>query len=112
MKYSYQAEKFSTARSCLMLPHARGEATSIAGAFHECSLGLHDLDEKGLMDSVLHDDAKALIRELRKIMSTEGLKDPNKVGLYTVKAESLSYEERLRLSHIIDELNFWFRESD
>jgi len=29
-KYTYQSEKLSVARSCLMLPHTLGEAQSIA----------------------------------------------------------------------------------
>lgn len=44
MRYSYQAEKFSAARHALMLPHSRGESESIAEAFHNISLGLHQLD--------------------------------------------------------------------
>jgi len=35
MKYSYQTEKLSVARSALMLPHYKGEAHAIASAFHQ-----------------------------------------------------------------------------
>lgn len=51
MRYSYQAEKLSAARHALMLPHSRGEAESIADAFHEISLGLHQLDVSKLSQS-------------------------------------------------------------
>lgn len=51
MRYSYQAEKLSSARSSLMLQHTRGEAESIASAFHELSLAFHQLDVHALGDS-------------------------------------------------------------
>ena len=109
MKYTYPAEKFSTARTNLMLPHTQGEAASIAAAFHECSLGLMDLREPGLTNCDLNDEAKTLIRELRGLMDTTGLVDPDGVGLNVVKARTLTDDEKRRLSHIVDELNFWFR---
>ena len=50
IKFAYPAEKLSAARRILMIPHPRGEAESIANAFHECSLGLHDLKRNELDD--------------------------------------------------------------
>jgi hypothetical protein len=106
MKFAYQSEKFSVARSCLMLPHTRGEAESIASAFHECSLGLHQLD----LNSV-SDDARSWIRRLNEFMDTRGLSDPNKAGLWSIKAESLTTDEQIELSRIVDELaNYFHRE--
>ncbi len=99
MKHSYQAEKFSAARRALMLPHPRGEATSIAAAFHECSLGLTQFNR-----NQLDQDAKDWLAKLDRLMNTSGLNDPNKKGLWQVKAETLSDGEKVELSHIIDEL--------
>jgi hypothetical protein len=51
MKFAYQAEKVSPGRRSLILPHPKGEATSIADAFRECSLGLYRIDRSGLDDN-------------------------------------------------------------
>jgi hypothetical protein len=104
MKYSYQSEKFAKARSCLMLPHPSGEATSIAQAFHECSLGLHDLD-RGSTD----DNVRTWLSQLDVLMDTSGLEDLNQKGLWHVKASELSNDQKLQLSGIIDELAHWFK---
>lgn len=103
MKFSYQSEKFSVARTCLMLPHTRGEAESIASAFHECSLGLHQLDINSVSD-----DARSWIRSLNELLDTSGLSDPSKVGLWTIKAESLTTDEQIELSRVVDELASYF----
>ena len=103
MKYSYPAEKFSTARRCLMLPHTSGEAESIMHAFHECSLGLHDLDRDDL-----DENARDWVRKLEELMNTDGLNDPSDRGLWKVKAEQLSNDEKIELSHVVDELAHWF----
>jgi hypothetical protein len=103
MKYSYPAEKFSVARHCLMLPHPKGEAESIMHAFHECSLGLHDLDRDGL-----DDNARKWVRKLEELMSTDGLDDPSGRGLWVIKAERLSINDKIELSRVVDELACWF----
>lgn len=103
MKFAYQAEKFSVARSLLMLPHPNGEADSIASAFHECSLGLHQLDEQDLDDS-----ARDWIATLKELMDTTGLMDPDGRGLWTVKASSLTVEQQFELSNVVNELASWF----
>jgi len=105
MKYVYQAETFSTARRTLMLPHPRGEQDSIARAFHECRLGLHDLDREGL-----DENARGRVKRLEELMATAGLSDPNRVGAGVVKPSELSLEEKFELSRIIDELAYWFRQ--
>lgn len=103
MKYSYPAEKFSVARSSLMLPHPRGEAASISNAFHECSLGLHELDRQDLDDS-----AAQWLRQLDDLMNTDGLDDPHGKGTWMIKAEQLDEDQKVELSRIIDELAHWF----
>lgn len=103
MKFPYQAEKFSAARSCLMLPHPKGEAESIAHAFHECHLGLHDLRRDNL-----DDNARNWLAKLEALMDTTGLEDPSGRGLWAVKAERLTVDEKLELSRVVDELAAWF----
>lgn len=103
MRYSYQAEKLSSARSSLMLPHTRGEAESIANAFHELSLAFHKLDVHALDDS-----AQRWVDKLQRYMDTTGLSDPNDEGIWVVKAHTFSADEQLEISHTVDELAHWF----
>ena len=103
MKYSYQAEKFSSARRALMLPHAKGETASIADAFAECVFGTTKL-ELGDLD----DNAKELLRKLNELIDPVGLKDPANRGFYAIKAEKLTIEQRRELSALVDELATWF----
>ncbi len=107
MKFSYQAEKFAQARSCLMLPHSHGEAESIANAFERCSRGLYEMDKDSL-DS----DARGWILELEDMMNTDGIDDPDSVGTYRLKAEQFSHDQKLELSNIVDELAHWFDRED
>ena len=86
-----------------MLPHPKGEATSIADAFHECSLGLHKIDRSGL-----DDNARPWVIKLEELMDTTDLADPNDVGTWTVKAEQLTLDQKFELSRIIAELAHWF----
>jgi len=103
MRYLYQAEKFAAARRALMLPHPMGEAVSIAGAFHECSLGLHKIDR-----SQLDSTAIEWLKKLDKLMDYSGSNDSTGKGLWQVKAETLTVDQKSELSHIIDELAHWF----
>lgn len=100
---SYQAEKFSTARRALMLPHTRGEHEAIASAFHECSLGLHEID-----GGQLDDNARAWIQALEGFMDTTGYSDTNGQGLWSVKAQGFSVDDKLEIARIVDELAGWF----
>jgi hypothetical protein len=104
---SYQAQKFAQARSCLMLPHPMGEAQSIADAFHMCLLGLDDLDRDRL-----DEDAADKVRQLEVLMETTGLEDPGGVGLFRVKAERFTNEEKSEVSELVDELASWFDDPD
>lgn len=103
MSFTYQAEKFSSARSALMLPHFSGEHISIANAFHEISLALHQFDR-----SQLDDSATSWIKKLDSLMDTEDLSDPNQEGLWAVKAKTLSEDDKIELSMVVDELAHWF----
>jgi hypothetical protein len=85
-----------------MLPHPKGEAASIAHAFLDCSLGLHELDR-----SKLDQDATDFVTELERLMSTAGLDDLDDVGTYTVRAEQLTLEQRFALARVVDELASW-----
>jgi hypothetical protein len=105
MIYGYQSEKLSAARSALMLPHPDGEATSIANAFHLLHLAFHRMDESGL-----DDNARIWIRKLKELMDTNGLVDPDSVGLWRIKAQQLGTDEKVELSRCVDELAHWFRE--
>ena len=107
MKSSYQAQKFSQARSCLMLPHSDGEAGSIAQAFHECMHGMHEMDKDSLDDT-----ARGWISKLEDLMNTDGIDDPDGVGTHRLKAEQFSDDQKLELSNIVDELAHWFDRED
>lgn len=103
MEFSYPAEKFKAARTYLMLPHPKGEAASIANAFAECSFAISKVDPESL-----DDHARDSLAKLKELMDTLGLKDPADRGLYTIKAEKLTIEQRRELSSIVDELASWF----
>lgn len=107
LTFSYQAQKFAQARSCLMLPHPMGEAQSIADAFHMCLLGLDNLDHERL-----DEEAADKVRQLKALMDTTGLNDPAGVGLWRVKAEQFTDEEKSELSELVDALASWFDEPD
>ena len=103
MDFFYTSEKFNTARCNLMLPHTKGEAASIAGAFHECTLGLSDRN----LDA-LNEDARSWVLELEAYMDTSGLEDPDGRGLWEVKAQTFSSDDQLKISNLVDELAHWF----
>jgi hypothetical protein len=103
MKFGYQAEKFSAARRNLMLPHPRGAAQSIAGAFHACWLGLKDLQTDNLDEGVQN-----WLEKLEDLMDTSGIEDTSGRGKWVLKAEQLTEEQKLELSRVIDELAHWF----
>ena len=103
MKFAYQSEKFATARRSLMLPHQGDVTKSIADAFFECSLGLRNLDVNDLDDG-----ARESLRKLKELMDATGLDDPNERGLYIIKAETLTTEQKTELSNEINYLASWF----
>jgi hypothetical protein len=103
MSFQYQAEKFSTARKLLMIPHPNGEIKSIVDVFHECSLGLHHLDEEHLDDT-----AKDWLGKLKELMNTDDLSDPDGSGLWAIKAEMFTEDQKFELSEVVDGLAYWF----
>ncbi|MEE8288098.1 MAG: hypothetical protein V3R25_01650 [Nitrosomonadaceae bacterium] len=105
MKYTYASEKFATARRSLMLPHPDGDTKSIADAFSECFLSLRTFNHDDLDDG-----AKTSLRKLEELMGTTGLDDPLHRGLYTIKAERLSLDQKTELSKEVDYLATWFDE--
>lgn len=103
MRYSYQAEKLSAARHALMLPHSRGEAQSIADAFHEISLALHQLDVSKLSES-----AQRWIATLQGYMDTTGVSDSDGDGTWTIKARTFTTDDQIHISNAVDGLAHWF----
>ena len=101
MKYMYPAEKLNQARHTLMAPHPEGEAASFADAFEFCDRCRNELDQ---VDDEL---ARDWIKAIRKIMETSGLDDPERRGLYLVRAEQLTLDEKSEFSRIVDELASW-----
>jgi hypothetical protein len=107
MQYSYLSEKLSAARSCLMLPHPGGEADSIVCAFIEISLGLDGLNKNNLVGSL-----REWVEKLEEYMNTDGLEDPSERGLYLIKAEQFTTDEKIEISRLVDELASWFDQND
>jgi hypothetical protein len=103
MSYGYPAEKFSIARRALMLPHTQGEHESVAIAFHECRLGLHRMNR-----SKLDEDARLWIHALECFMDTEGYSDSGGESARTIKAKSLTTEDKVAISRLVDDLAQWF----
>ena len=71
-RYKYPEEKFSQARSYLMLPPPGREATVIAHACSECELGLRDIELDDL-DSRAREYISRLRELLKKRDSLSGL---------------------------------------
>lgn len=86
-----------------MLPHPNGESQSIAAAFHNISLGLHHLDAQELDDS-----SRAWVAIIQDFINTSGLTDIDGRGLWLVKAEQLTFEQKYELSSTVNELANWF----
>ncbi len=101
--FRYAAEKLGAARRGLMLPHPKGEAESIAYAFHECLLGLKDIPRDDLDAG-----ARSWVTSIERLMDTEGISDPSERGTWKLKAESLTVDEKTELSRSVDELAEWF----
>lgn len=108
VSYTYQAEKLSDARRCLMLPHTEGEAAAISNCFHACSLAFHRFDE-----STLDDDSRIWLTQIKKFMDTEDVPlATDGKGQWHAKALGSTTDEKIELSTAIDELAFWFGYND
>lgn len=97
-QYMYPAEKLHQARSTLMAPHPEGEAASFASAFEFCGRCSRELDQ------VDDDQARDWIKTIREIMDLDGLIDPERRGLFIVRAEQLTLDEKREFSRVVDEL--------
>jgi hypothetical protein len=102
---SYQSEKLNQARRALMLPHVKGEAASIAAAFLEIDLALHHFDE-----TAVESYAREKIQRLRQIMDTSQTQHGSETGAWQAKAKGFSFEEKLEVSNLVDQLAGWFGE--
>lgn len=103
---SYQSEKLNQARRALMLPHHKGEAASIAAAFLEIDLALHHFDETSVESY-----ARDKIQRLRQIMDTSAKQHGSETGAWTAKAKGFSFEDKLEVSNLVDQLAWWFGEN-
>lgn len=104
MKYPYQSERLGSARRYLMLPHVRGEDVAIANSFHECSLAFNGLPLDDLDETLV-----AKIRALQRYMDTTAVEDPEGEGAWLIKARTLTVDDRLDLSDLVDDLATCFR---
>ena len=100
----YMHEKLAAAVDALMLPHGRGEAASIADAFHEIDLGMMGAD----IDAIEDDNIRYYFQKVKGFMNTDGLADPDGKGLYTVKAETMSDDDKIEFSRAVRELEALF----
>lgn len=107
MSYGFPAEKFSTARRALTPPHAGGEHELVVSAFHECRAGLHRMNR-----SKLDENARSWIYALECFMDTEGLSVSAGESAWTVKAKSLTADERLEIYRLVDQLTHWFESQE
>jgi hypothetical protein len=98
-RLGYLHEKLITARRILMLPHAKGEPVSVASAFFECDLGIRDIPETAFDEHALQ-----YVRVIRRIMDCTGVVDPDKRGLFTVRAHQLTELEKYEFSAAVDDL--------
>jgi hypothetical protein len=95
----FAAEKLSRARHALMLPHSRGEAEDIADAFQFCSSAFE------LLSTVnLDDRERSLFAAIHKLMDTAGIQDNGADGVWVIRAERLTLDQKLELSRAVDEL--------
>jgi len=99
-KFSGAAELFSNARRILMLPHPKGETTSISYALNECNLGILELEK---INDELDDTVRDFLDKLQNLMDSQG-----KGSL--VKAENMTDQEKSELKTIVDYLANWSRD--
>lgn len=107
-KWSYQAEKFSVARRCLMLPHSDGEVDSIVACLNECFHGLHNVAPQALAELPVGDS----LRVINEAIQAAGVEDTTGRGVWYQLAMDMTPEAKSRLAHAVDSSATWFdRES-
>jgi len=103
-QWAYPHEKFYVARRALLLPHPEGEERSIVIAFGECTHGLRGVRREDLTDAA----AQRWYDTIQGAMKTDGLEDESGRGLWYVKAEAMTTDERETFANAVDELSAWF----
>jgi hypothetical protein len=101
--HGYLMQKVGEARRALMAPHRHGEAEDFAGAMNACAIGLGHIRARHKLD----EDLERSLRVVDCTLDTSGLEDTHQVGMYLIKARTLSYEERSAFASAIDELASW-----
>ena len=87
-----------------MLPHWKGETTSIFYAFMECTRALHKVDRETLDDS-----ARAVVQKLDLLMGGIGVPDDAAdEQRLEVLAAQFTFEQQSDLSDLVDQLANWF----
>ena len=105
MSFQRASSQFAAARRILMLPHPDGQAESVALAFGEIDMGLENLDQ-----SKLDESAKKWLAELVDLMNWKGIEVSAEEGRYLSKAKTLSLDDLLTLSQLVDDLQCFFGE--
>jgi hypothetical protein len=103
MEFPRQAERFSVARRCLMLPHPDGVAESVAKAFEACALGLRSL-HRGALDK----NASAWLQRVEELMNISAIAGADERERRLIRAAQLTPDEQADLSRLVDELAHWF----
>lgn len=98
LDYIYMAERFASARSCLMLPHPNGIAESVSRAMFECMLAWNGLKDQASKE------LEPYLSRLTDLMDTSGLVDPHGIGLHVVKARMFTGDDLEQFSRTVDEL--------
>lgn len=89
-----------------MLPFSEGEAAAIANAFHLCHKALEELRHD--KSKIEQESIQAWLDVVEQTMDTTGLEDPEGVGLWRIKAQSLTEQEKSDFSDAVYELAGWF----
>jgi hypothetical protein len=103
MEFQRQAEKFSVARRCLMLPHRDGVADAIADAFEACAAGLRNL-RRGTLDA----HAESWLARVEALMDISGIEGADPRARWLARAGQLDADQQADLSRLVDELAHWF----
>jgi len=91
-----------------MLPHPQGEEESISQALFNIDLALYDFQPPKDFGA----EETRMLFELRLLVSTDHLVDPDGEGLHFVRASAMTVDERHRLSNLVDELASVFSRYD
>ncbi|MCI1053753.1 hypothetical protein MOQ19_09545 [Stenotrophomonas maltophilia] len=99
---SIHSVRMQDARTSLMLPLITTEADAYTQAMDYVDRALENYTPPENFPS----DGLAMLTELKQLMDTQGLVDPDGIGLHAVKAKSFTLQQRERFSAVVDELAF------